>query len=228
MTRSRQLSRSRSHLRRREEGAVMLIVMLVLLTTTALAVFAIHATTTEVRAAGYDRMSAQAQEIGESGLAAAHTWVDVFGPDALSDAMAASTRVVGNSYNLPQPFEPPLAANRQGYRLYASDFERVVNATSGGATAGLQLDGADLGGINRLYRPELVVDVYDNHQYTGVLAGYRSDGNSELRFLGATYTARGRLRLTDATGTPSDSTDGLRGTHDSASDARARGVSGPF
>ncbi|MCB9633593.1 MAG: hypothetical protein H6721_15865 [Sandaracinus sp.] len=215
--------------RRHEEGAVMLIVMLVLLTTTALAVFAIHATTTEVRAAGHDRMGSQAQEIGESGLAAAHTWVDVFGPDALSNAMAASSRVVGNTYSLPQPFEPALAADRQGYRLYARDFEAVVNATSGGAVASLDLDQADLGGANRLYSPSVVVDVYDNHQYTGVLAGYRSDGNSLLRFLGATYTSRGRLRLTAADGSLIDSDDGSgRGFYDSSSDARARGVSGPF
>ncbi len=206
----------------------MLIVMLVLLTTTALAVFAIHATTTEVRAAGYDRMSAQAQEIGEAGLAAAHTWVDVFGPDALADAMAASGRIAGNTYGPPQPFEPALAADRQGYRLYASDFTRVVTATSGAATATLALDQVDLGGASRLYSPDLVVDVYDSHQYTGVLAGYRSDGRSELRFLGATYTARSRLRLTDATGARVDTDTGLGGAHDSASDARARGVSGPF
>lgn len=218
MTRSRQRSRKSS---RREEGAVLLIVMLVLLTTTALAVFAVHATTTEVRAAGYDRMGAQAQEIGEAGLAAAHTWVDVFGPDSLEEAMAASGRVGGNAYTLPQPFEPALAQNRQGYRLYASDFERLVN-TGGAGSASLDLDAVDLGGANRLYVPNVVVDVYDNHLFTGVLAGYRSDGNSDLRFLGATYTARGRLRLA------TDGNDGLRGFHESASDARARGVSGPF
>lgn len=199
----------------------MLIVMLVLLTTTALAVFAIHATTTEVRAAGYDRMNAQAQEIGESGVTAALTWVDVFGPDSLIGAMAASARVT-NASVIPQPFEPPLASGRAGYRLYASDFQRLVDSTSGGATATLTLDSTDLGGVNRLYQPRVVVDIYDDHKFTRPVAGFRSDGNTQMEFLTATYTARGRLRL------PTDQVESGIGTHESSSDARARGLSGPF
>lgn len=211
----------------------MLVVMLVLLTTTALAVFAIHTTTTEVRAAGYHRMSAQAQEVGESGVVAAHAWIDIFGPESLQAAMAGSTRIGGaNPHRVPQPYEPALRLDQEGYRLYPTDFVQLMRTRPGAVDLDAPLmSPRDLGGTSRLYAPTVVVDVYDSYRFTGVLAGFRSDGHSLLRFLCATYTSRGRLRLTDATGAPVAEVP-IEGDpqlfHEASSDARARGVSGPF
>ncbi len=203
----------RLHGSKREEGAVLLIVMLVILTTTALAVFAVRSTTTEIRAAGYYRMQMQSQKVGESGLVAAMAWVDFRGPKALEEALQSSENA---SQRLDmEPLERNVAIDRHAYRLYATDFNigpvQVVDQESAV-------------GSRQIYQPQVLVDIYDDHTYPGVLAGYRSDGYGRLQFIGATYTSRGRLQLPSDTTTVADT----RPFYEGASDARARGLSGPY
>ncbi len=196
----------------KKEGAAMLVVLLILLMSTATAVFAVHSTSTEVRAAGFWRMSLQTQYLGETGALAAMSWVDRFGAPALLSAMRRTT-TSGAVLDM-SPFEPALAAGKEGYRMYPDDF-------TGLAIAPVE---NEVIGPRAAHQPFFMVDVYDTHIYTGVVAGNRSDGASRLRFLGATYTSRGRVRVPGEAGTATDP----RPFNEGASDARARGVSGPF
>ena len=186
--------------------------MLVILTTTALAVFAIRSTTTEIRAAGFYRMQMQSQRVGESGLTAAMSWVDFRGPKALEEALASSENPTQRLDM--EPLERNVAPDRHAYRLYSTDLRLGTIAIA---------DRESIGPRNP-YQPLIMVDIYDDHSYPGVIAGYRSDGHGRLKFLGATYTSRGRLQLDgDVT-----SVDDSRPFYEGASDARARGLSGPY
>jgi len=81
----------------------------------------------------------------------------------------------------------------------------------------------DVLGPRQPYEPFLAVDVYDSYRYVGVLPGYAAGGQSSLSFISASYTSRGRARL------PSEIREAdQRFANETASDARARGVSGPF
>ena len=188
----------------------MVIVMLILLMVTATAVFAVHATTYEIRAAGHMRQAMQAQYVAETGLTGSLAMVDSLGPAALLHAMERS-----EPPHL-APFEPELLTGKQGYRMYLDDFS---------TGAGMPVTTESLGGDVQPYAPLFAVDVNDNYVFTGVIAGHRSDGHSRLRFMQATYTSRGRTRLASGDFTSAGDT---RGYHESASDARAEGLSGPF
>jgi len=208
----------RPHARR--EGAVMIVVMLLLLSVTALAVFSIHATTFEMRAAGHARQGMQVQYVSEAGLTSALALVDRMGPAALLNSIAESSRL-GIRPSM-QPFEPDLAADKEGYRMYLGDFagyadDMPVDRSSLG----------DSGGARQPYEPNFIVDVNDQYSYTGVIAGQRSDGYGDLRYLHATYTSRGRMRLSAGDYTGTSGVD-PREYHEAANDARAQGVSGPF
>ena len=204
---------------KRREGAAMLIVMLMLLMTTATAVFAIHATSSEIRAAGYSRQAMQTQYIGEAGVASAFAWVDFYGADALRRAMTESSRanrnLGGQALNL-QPFERQLREGADAHRFDAQDFQTML--------APPVEDEGSLG-PRAAYDTMVIVDVYDRHRVVRALPGDQSQGGSRLEYLGATYTSRGRTRL------PTDSSSGLtndRPYHEGASDARAFAVSGPI
>jgi len=167
----------------------MLVVMLVLLMLTATAIVGIHTTAYEVRGAGYSRQSLQTDYIGEAGAQAAMAWVDFYGPGALLQAMSQSStlnRATGTQALDLAPFEEPLAANRDAYRLYGSDL--------GSAMLSVPLDQTSLGQRNA-YEPMVIVDIYDAYTYTGALRGSRSDGRGRLQYLRATYTSRGRTRV---------------------------------
>ena len=53
---------------RQEQGAVMIVVMLVLLAATASAVFAVHSTSYELRASGFQRQGLSPVSISGGGL----------------------------------------------------------------------------------------------------------------------------------------------------------------
>jgi len=205
--------------RRDQEGAVMLVVMLVLLMVTATAMVGIHTTAYEVRGAGYSRQALQTDYIGEAGAQSAMAWVDFYGPGALLQAMTRSSelnRATGTEALDLAPFEVPLATDHDAYRLYASDL--------GSAMTTVPLDQTSLG-LRNVYQPIVLVDIYDAYTFTGALSGSRSDGRGRLQYLRATYTSRGRTRV-GGIGTA----DLQRGTylHETASDARVYGLSGPF
>ncbi len=195
--------------RRREEGAALLVVMLILLMVTATATFAIHSTATEVRAAGNARMAMQSSYLGETALLAAMDWVDAQGPRVLVDMLAA--READEEQLVMAPFEPPLAENTYAFRIALEDL------------GGARIAPDTMFGTRSAYAPLAVVDIYDVHVYTGVVAGYSATGGSPMRHVRATYTARSRARIDDA----SISADHQL-LHESAGDARAIGISGPF
>jgi hypothetical protein len=205
----------------------MLVVMFVLLMATATALYAVHSTTSEVRAAGYHRMASQTQQLGESGLTAALTWVDTTGPAVMMSSMEQSA---ANRLDL-RPFEPiGLAPNKNALRLYgttvASDGTIQGGELNAGAPSALNfVDDKDaVVGTRQPYDTWLAVDIYDTYQYVGVIAGFPAAAQGNLKFLAATYTARGRTRLPGEVRDPLD----FRTAHETASDARAHGVSGPY
>jgi hypothetical protein len=206
---------SRARKKRSEEGIAMLVVMMVLLMVTATAIFAIHSSAFEVRAAGMNRQALATQYVGETGVVAAMDWVDRNGAPSLLFAMQQSRSLRGAPLDM-YPYEPPLADGKDAYRLGMQDFQI--------ASPVIEVD--SLGHLGATYQPFMLVDVYDTHSYTGIISGHRSDGLSSLRYMRATYTSRGRTRLPDGT----DHTGSLQGErfHESASDARSQGLTGPF
>src|SRR5690606_34704144 len=184
----------------REEGAVMLVVMLVLLMITATATFAIHATTTEVRAAGYGRTAMQTGYLGELALVGAMDWVDRAGPGTLVELLERERSKAPSARVSVSHFETPLSEQQVAYRLYMEDLAvpgAAIIPPGPDDTAGVDpsLVPADVLGTRSAYAPLVLVDVYDAHVYTGVMPGYSAGGGATYRHLRATYTARGRARL---------------------------------
>lgn len=191
----------------------MLIVMLVLLMTTATAVFAVHATTFEIRAAGNTRQAMQTHYLAETGLEASLAQVDRMGPPAIITAMYASTPPATEDFG-----EPPMMSDKHGYRMLTDDF---VDASGNHV-----IDNEAIGGSQQPYEPHVIIDLNDDYVYTGSVPGHRSDGYGRLRFMHATYSAHGRARL--PAGEDVTSSGDTRPYHESAADARAEGLSGPF
>ncbi len=201
----------------------MLVVLFVLLMTTATAVYAVRSTMTEIRAAGHHRMATQTDRLAETGLTAGLAWVDRTGPEVL---LRSTARSAGSRLDL-TPFEPVgLAPDKNGIRLYGAGASPDGTVMPGELNMGVvnAIDSGDnVLGPRQPYEPFLAVDVYDTYRYVGVLPGYPAGGQGNLTFVSATYTARGRARLPTETREADQ-----RFAHETASDARARGVSGPF
>ena len=101
---------SRRRSRKSQEGAAMLIIMLMLLMVTGTAMFAIHATSYEMRAAGYNRQASQTHYVGETGARAALAWVDHYGPPCVITEAIRRTKAMSSYRALKMaPFEPELA-----------------------------------------------------------------------------------------------------------------------
>lgn len=221
--RSRRRRRARS-----QEGAVMLIVMLILLMGTATAVIAIRSSSFELRAAGHMRRTAQADYIAESGLVVGMGVVDAYGAAdfvQLMNTEATNQAGLGDNERWPAPYEPAATVGRPIARLYLND----AIMSPGGVTA---VDAESVGTSNP-YIQQFTLDIYDVHEFTGAIAGQRSDGQSELRYMRATYTSRGRVQLMGEShleqqgGLATPNTSG-RFDFEAASDARAQAISGPY
>src|SRR5690606_25854899 len=123
--------------------------------------------------------------------------------------------------------ETPLAPQAVAHRLYIEDLSMpgtTIVPPGADGTAGVDpsLVPSDTLGARSAYAPLVMVDVYDAHVYTGVMPGYSASGGTSFRHLRATYTARGRARLVG------DASGAVQGAHESAGDARATAISGPF
>lgn len=234
--RSRQARRATAR-----EGAAMLVVMLLLLIVTATATFAVQTTTTEIRSSGYQRQHMQTRHLAEGALVSGIAMAETQGPEATRISIQRSTSdalrgAAGPTRRL-APEEPPMAASQGNYRIELTSF-------TGASAAGLEsppvvtAGGTESGsfGPGMGYTPIFVVDVNDEHVFSGVVAGQRSDGLGALEYVSATYTARGAARVTgdrvssraatDDTSTTQD--DWMRrGFHETVSTARAIGISGP-
>ena len=205
-----------------EEGAVMFIVMLILLMGTATAVFAMHATSYEIRASGYGRRAMQTSLVGENGITATMAWTDFVSPQVMRDQWlrpcAQNSRLrTGSPLNL-QPFEPSLPVNKNACRLYREDLN-VMNPSVSVVT-----DDTSLGPRQHL-QTMILVDVYEDFDSGESFVGERADGRGRFINLDITYTARGRTRLqTDVR----SSIAGDRDFHEGAADARVFAVTGPI
>lgn len=214
------------------EGMAMLVVMLLLLIVTSTAVFAVHSTSTEIRAAGYARQRMQTRYLAEGALAAAMSQVEFQGPDVMREALVRSTsdalRGTSSGMRYLAPEEPPMATDRANYRIDATSFVGAagIEGPPIETAAGRESFGGGLG-----FTPQYVIDINDEFRFTGVVAGQRSDGNGTLEYVAATYTARGFARPPAdrySPLAPADPADPRRrGYHETVSNARAIGVSGP-
>lgn len=221
--------------RTRREGAVMLIAMLVLLMATATATFAVHATSYEIRAAGYTRRATQAQYVGESGLVAMTAWVDYHTPSILKASLDQRYQQrQGYGSNDPvldlRPFQEPYLADEDNSGKedkVGRRFKHTPAVSDFGHLGGRPPIGAEaVGGPRQAYEPLVAVDVYDTRRYTAKVAGYRQDGKGRMKFMRATFTGRGRIRVKN--GDFNTSISGDRPYHESASDARAFVLLGPY
>ncbi len=226
-TRTKASGRSRN-----ERGAAMFVVMVVLLMVTGLAVFSVHATSHELRAAGYNRQAMQARFVSAGGIDATFALLDNprFGPAGLDHVIQET--LTNNTYNAPvmAPFEPEVLAGRPSYRFFSPDFP-----TFGGMNPAPKAALGAANGNRQPYEPVFEVDVTDYFQFTGAIAGESSSGGGTLRYVYATYTSRARLRLPDANndGVRDDfqgaaNIDGRRDFHEIAHATRAYGITGPF
>lgn len=210
--------------KKKEEGAVMLAVMLLLLMSTLTGMVALESSTFELRAVGSERRVLQTHYIAESALTATLAHVDAVGPRTVRIVMARDPVAISTSIAAEEPLTGRDITN---YRLTMSDYAGAIGAlapvveTSSARGASL---GPGLGVV-----PDFTVDLNDDYLVSRPIAGARSDGYGELRYMMATYTARGRTRP------PIDIDDNgavaggvLRGLHETASNARAYAISGPF
>lgn len=195
---------------KRNEGAAMLVTMLVLLSSTALAVFAVHSTTFEIRAAGHARQGMQSQYLGETGLNSAMAMVDYQGVDAVLWAMRQQN-AEGIKPDM-HPHEPDLLQDKQGYRIYHVDIPSTV-AVADAESLAAHGPGTD---PRAPYDPNFVVDINDHYESVRATPGERADGHGRVRYVHMTYTARGRLVLRSG----SD-------RYEAASNGRAYGLTGP-
>ena len=195
--------------RREREGAAMLITMLVLLMATAAGIFGVHSSSFEIRAAGAQRQMMQTQYVGEAGLVSAIAWVDMKTPDLVEMAYE----------NSPAPTmvapEPALVSGARGYRIdldiMTSDFGRPP----------LEQDSV---GLNNAYRPFVAVEIVDKYDIHRPIPGQAAHGHGRLRYLGWTFTSRGRLQTRSTDVRLGGDT---RNYHEAASDGRAYVISGP-
>ena len=218
----------------------MLVVMLVLLAATASATFAVHATTMDLRSAGFARQAMQTKYIGETGAMAALDLITRIGPQGLLYALDSVRAAPGSTpvgLDIFREFgEPPLAAGKQNYRLYfdpaAADpaFANDFANNGGTASANLPIEdatrGRSLGRVNST--PRIVVDINDQYVYQMPTSGERSDGRGNFYFLGATITSRGRADLTGATRDTDPTHSSLFRRHETSNDSRAQLLAGPF
>lgn len=212
--------------KKREEGAVMLAVMLLLLMSTLTGMVALQSSTFELRAVGTERRALQTHYVAESALSTTLALVDVLGPTAIRVAMAqapvaSATRIASE--------EPATTREITNFRVYMADFASL-GGTTGAVVETDAARGPSLGPLLGV-APDFSVDVNDDYLVSRPIAGHRSDGYGSLRYLMATYTARGRTRPPLDAYDPGDVAAlgaGARGLHETAANARAYAISGPF
>lgn len=206
---------------RRREGATMLVTMLVLISVTGLAVFSIHSTSRELRAAGHLRQAMQAKYLATAGIDATFAMVDnpTFGPDGMERAIRRTSSDVALGVPSLQPYEPDLEATKQGCRLFSRQF-----GDFGGFDPAAQASLGPVAGTRQPYTPGFEVDVNDWRECGREIPGF--DGT--MRFRCATFTSRSRLSLTAGDFAGTAATDTGRAYHDVSSASRAEASYGPI
>lgn len=163
----------------------MLVVLLVLLMTTATATFAIHSTSTEIRAAGHARQAAQAEYIAQGGAYAAISYLDVVNPMAVV-AQHLATPVRPDDVLMPEDVAVGLQTNV--LRIPMQDFLGMAHAppleTEAVHTPSL--------GPRNAYQPDFLVTGTDLHQVAREEAGRDLTGRG-ANYYRVTLTSRGQM-----------------------------------
>lgn len=203
------------------EGAVMMAVLLLILMSTLTGMVAIHSSTYELRTVGTERRMMQTHYVAEGALGATLGMVDAMGPVALRIGLSRNTLAAGTRL---APEEPALGRGASNYRITLEEFPSLAGITGPVLESGVSL-GPMLG-----VQPDFAVDINDDYIVSSPIAGHRADGYGVLRFMMATYTARGRTRPpADALGVAGSGDDTWRGgIHETAANSRAYALSGPF
>lgn len=203
----------------KREGAAMLVVLMVLIMTTATATFAIHATTVEMRSAGYSRTAMQTAYVAEGGAYAALDYVDAVGASA---AFTQYSRTRVTALTALAPNQPTLNRETNVLRIEMTDFDSGYDVNS----PPVERDPTrtpSLGPHNVLV-PNFTVDGTDLYRNPRQQAGREHGGRNPLMYARINFTSRGRTApATDITqaGDP-------RSFHESNVSARAMAEIGPF
>ncbi len=203
----------------KREGAAMLMVLMVLLMTTATATFAVHATTMELRAAGYSRTAMQTGQVAEGGAYAALAYMDAIGAQA-TFVQYSRTQVAANTQTGPGSATIDQATNL--LRIEMTDF-----ASAPGVTAPpLETDPLrvpSLGPRNHTVAT-FTADGTDMYRTQRQVAGRDHAGRDPFNYVRLNLTARGRMAP------PTDVTVGSdpRSFNESSVSARAMTEMGPF
>lgn len=223
-TTTRRPFRARRLPKEREEGAVMLVVMLVVLIVTATAMFAIHSTMFELRAAGAQRRAMQTQYVAEGSLTTALAMVDNLSAGTIDLAMQRVPIDVGRQFT---PEEPAYTQTTPHFRAYMADFSSMsgviappVETASYGGSFGTTLG----------YQPDFIIDINDSYDPGRTVAGMSATGDSPVAYRIWTITTRGRTRPATDYYAPGESTTThlRRGSHETAMNSRALVISGPI
>ncbi len=163
---------------KKEQGAVMIVVMLVLLAATASAVFAVHTTSYELRASGFQRQSMQSKYGAEAALSSVFGYVNATDPRLLE-----SLPVTGQC-----GAEPSLPTGQTGHL-----FELFMVENQEGAPP---IDRESIGGTRQVYTPDFFVCAYDDHLDPTPQAGSSATGGSVAQKRHrVTFTAYSKLNL---------------------------------
>jgi len=203
----------------KREGAAMLVVLMVLLMTTATATFAIHATTMEMRSAGYSRTAMQTQYVAEGGAYAALGYVDAIGASA---AFTQYSRTRVSALTSLAPSHATLNRETNVLRIEMTDFDGGFDV----AAPPIERDVVrtpSLGPRQNMI-PNFTVDGTDLYRNQRQQAGRDQAGRNPLAYARINFTSRGRT----APATDFTRTGDPRSFHESASNARAMAEMGPF
>lgn len=197
----------------------MLMVMVVLLMTTATATFAIHSTSTEIRAAGHYREAVQTEDLAQGAVIATLEYIDAMQPNAMYQqlqrtSVAATARLA--------PEEVDLGRVRNVFRVEADDFIGAVGVQAPPIET-------DVGRVPSLgprtaLVPRFNADITDPVACFRDDAGRRSDGANSMQYLCAVVTSRARL----APPVDFQSSGDPRRFHETAVNARAQVEIGPM
>lgn len=203
----------------KREGAAMLVVLMVLIMTTATATFAIHATTVEMRSAGYSRTAMQTAYVAEGGAYAALDYVDAIGARA-AFTQYSRTRVTASTPIAPN--QPTLNRETNLLRIEMTDFDGGYDVNAPPVERDVTRT-PSLGPRTNLV-PTFTVDGTDLYRNTRQQAGRDQGGRNPLMYARINFTSRGRTApATDITraGDP-------RAFHESNVNARVMAEIGPF
>lgn len=191
------IQQQKRRLRKKERGMAMMIVMMLLLLMSSTAIFGVHSTSFEMRAAGLARQAVQTQYIAEAGLSLASVMVDQMGPVG---AMMALERSRVQAGRLSAPGQPTSAHDASNLHLDARTLRDV--------TAGSLLDpvhdpipndrtATALPATDQVYgnamTTDFSIDINDSYAYNVPIVGSRVDGGGNLQYLLTVVTATGSL-----------------------------------